>query len=894
MNTISDEIAALPSGARFLRADLHIHSFGASHDVKDATMTASAIVDTAVSEGLALIALTDHNEICNVPDALKAAAGKPILVVPAVELSTPEGHLLVYFTDYESLSNFHAKLDFADRGTQGSRCQTDLLECLKRIDITKSFAVLAHVDAQAGLEDKLPGYPPHKGDIISHAALLGIELQAADSTILYSRFDEDPERRKLAQQRTTALGLGVQQSLARVLFSDSHSLSALGKNAKGQRRLTRIKMDSPSFGGLRIALQDGDARIRLEDDVPKSVARIMGIKLEGGFLDGLTVHFSRNLNCIIGGRGAGKSTAFEAVRCIAPVASTSKLVDCEIWPDILHLVWVDEVGQQTHIRRPINESVQNLTDPDMGAVVFPIESYGQNETAQTSVNAQSDPAALLGYLDQFVRLDDLKTEEEQIRSDLLENQTNLEKGTQQIARIPEFKKLLAGVQQQLKTLESANAHEIVRLERKVAEERALREGIETQIGTLAGLIKKSSITTVLTAVENTGKPEDMKVGAAELKQILELTAGLQARAKAAESQLTTEAQTFQTKVKALLTQWKTREQAVLTEIDNKRKELLAKGVRLDLQYIKKLAADEASHKESLKNLASWETYLKELYKTRSDLLVKRQKIRVQIYTRRNAYAIKANAALKKALSDLNVTIKFMESASSPEAEEIIQQATGWRTSQVPRAALIVEQVTVPKLLDAIRKNDPSPIIRVTGKDGNAIFNRSDALELLRLLNTSPVPFRLQRCMLDDLPRITITRPASTGGKVQVISRDFARLSLGQQQSILLALMLSSDSQSPLIIDQPEDNLDSEFIFHSLVPVLRAAKERRQIIVVTHNPNITVLGDAEQIIALKSTNEKGAMVARGSIDDPMTRKMVCSILEGAEEAFKKRAKMYGII
>ena len=52
-------------------------------------------------------------------------------------------------------------------------------------------------------------------------------------------------------------------------------------------------------------------------------------------------------------------------------------------------------------------------------------------------------------------------------------------------------------------------------------------------------------------------------------------------------------------------------------------------------------------------------------------------------------------------------------------------------------------------------------------------------------------------------------------------------------------MLSSDSNMPLIIDQPEDNLDSEFIFHSLVPVLRTAKERRQVIIVTHNPNIAV-------------------------------------------------------
>src|ERR1022692_423845 len=117
MATISDEIAALPSGAKFLRADLHIHSFGASHDVKDVTMTPEAIIDNAVSEGLRLIAITDHNEIANVSAALKAADGKPVFVVPGIELSTPEGHLLVYFCDFASLGKFYGKLDIVDRGT---------------------------------------------------------------------------------------------------------------------------------------------------------------------------------------------------------------------------------------------------------------------------------------------------------------------------------------------------------------------------------------------------------------------------------------------------------------------------------------------------------------------------------------------------------------------------------------------------------------------------------------------------------------------------------------------------------------------------------------------------------------------------------------------------------
>lgn len=74
-------IQSLPSGARFHRADLHIHSFGGSHDVKDVTMTPDAIVRTAIAEKLDIIAVTDHNEIRNIEDTLKAAA-KSSVVVP--------------------------------------------------------------------------------------------------------------------------------------------------------------------------------------------------------------------------------------------------------------------------------------------------------------------------------------------------------------------------------------------------------------------------------------------------------------------------------------------------------------------------------------------------------------------------------------------------------------------------------------------------------------------------------------------------------------------------------------------------------------------------------------------------------------------------------------------
>ncbi len=425
--SVQTDITAESAGARFHRADLHIHSFGASPDVLDETMTPDAIVQTAANEGLDLIAITDHDVITNVQLATQAGDALNVIVVPAVELSTPDGHLLVYFRSIDDLTKYYNRLDIVEAGTSNSRCQTSLLECLNRIPSEHGVGVLAHVDGGGGFEEKVPGFPPHKVDILCHPSLVGIEVVAADSEIRYDRLDPDPQRSQVEQLRRSRLGASAQHVLARTLSSDSHSLDSLGRNASGDRRVTRIKMETPSFDALRIALQDPDARVRLEDDIPDAVPYIKGVKIEGGFLDGTTIQFSRNLNCIIGGRGAGKSTVFEAIRCASGHPSGSTLVDSEIWAGTIHIVWQDETGQEHTLKRRRGESPQNVERPEEGLVRFPIDCYGQGETAQTSKQAQTDPAALLQYLDKFVTIEKERHNEASLRDDLLQNQTKIEK-----------------------------------------------------------------------------------------------------------------------------------------------------------------------------------------------------------------------------------------------------------------------------------------------------------------------------------------------------------------------------------------------------------------------------------------------------------------------------------
>ena len=173
------------------------------------------------------------------------------------------------------------------------------------------------------------------------------------------------------------------------------------------------------------------------------------------------------------------------------------------------------------------------------------------------------------------------------------------------------------------------------------------------------------------------------------------------------------------------------------------------------------------------------------------------------------------------------------------------------------------------------------------------LNNEEIDNVLFKLNDNFAYEDLESLAYDDLPQITVTKIVETdNGQKRTLTRKISQLSLGQQQSVLLGILMLSDSVKPLLIDQPEDNLDSEFIYKTIVSTLRKIKEHRQVIVVTHNPNIAVLGDAELIIPLKSTNNKSMVISSGSIDDKHTIDMCCQILEGGESAFKQRQKIYG--
>ncbi|MCC4256357.1 PHP domain-containing protein [Sphingobium lactosutens] len=886
----------MSSGAKFFRGDLHIHSFGASHDVKDAAATPQAIVATAHSEGLSIIALTDHNEIMNVPAAIEAGRAIGVFVVPGVELSTPEGHLLCYAPTADALERFFNRLQIADRRTNNCRCQTGALQCLELLAAEGGFGVLAHVELDGAFESNMPRFTPAKIDILCHPSLQGIEVTKADCPILYDGRDTDPDRKKVAAERIKRLKLGSEQYLARILNSDAHSLNAVGRNANRDQRITRFKMETPSFEGLRMALETADTRVRIEEGLPAIVPVVQGVHFQGAFLDGEAITFSPNLTCIIGGRGSGKSTAFESVCLLGgPPSEDVTVIDSDVWPDIVSLCYVDETGQQHNLGRSKFGDVENLDEPASGSTAFPIESYRQGATNEISKRVQDDPLALLTFLDKLIQVEKEIDAEDAIREDLVELAPQITKAAGNVARIPEREKELKLKTDQLQRLREGKGEDVIKLQQQLVGEKRARAEIEASLAKLGGAVTSEAITTITAEIRASVSGHEIELGAPEATKITTDTGAYETAVTGSTDALRKVTADYVATVKAQIIAWRTKESATTAQIEQKKQELLKHGIRLDMPFIQKLVSDEATARENVRKLKTWVPEIERLKKLHADLLKRRWAARQVVAKHRVAFAARASAALKGTLSDLFVTLKFDESALAPDAERLIVEAMGWRTLQHLKARALINDLTLPLLLECLRKRDTKPITALRNAETNAaVFPQNEAELLLERIAETDLLSQLETVAVHDRPKLSVTKKMpGIGGLSKFVPRDFKKLSLGQQQSVLLALMLTSESRAPLIVDQPEDNLDSEFIYKTLVPVIRAAKERRQVIVVTHNANIAVLGDAELIVALKATSEKAQVVTRGSIDHPPTCEAACNILEGSREAFDRRAAVYGI-
>jgi ABC-type nitrate/sulfonate/bicarbonate transport system ATPase subunit len=118
------------------------------------------------------------------------------------------------------------------------------------------------------------------------------------------------------------------------------------------------------------------------------------------------------------------------------------------------------------------------------------------------------------------------------------------------------------------------------------------------------------------------------------------------------------------------------------------------------------------------------------------------------------------------------------------------------------------------------------------------------------------------------------------------------LSGGKRVSVMLSLLLDAHDERPLVIDQPEDQLDKRFMWETVLPALRRLKGRRQVIVATHDANIVVNGDADQVVLLEADADHGRVAVSGAIEVPEVRRAIIETVDGGARAFALRKAKYG--
>lgn len=895
MSTTLSDIQAQEGGAQFLRVDLHIHSYGenGSYDVTDTTMTPENIVDTALSKGISVISITDHNSTKNVKAAIDYAVGKDIVVIPGVELTTNEGHLLVYAETIKKLDSIIGAHKYSE---DGKHCMSTMGQCIDSADQNGGFAIAAHIDKDKGFELCINGYGEPKLAILKHKALLGMEVTDKLSLAWFTAADTVQERNKLSKTVVNERGFTVADR-ARVVFSDSHKIGAIGLNVNGDERVSRIKLAEANFQALKTAFLDPAARVRVEEVLPDSIPHFVGVKIRGGFLDGQVVKLNRNLNCIIGGRGSGKSTFLESIKVTSGNQRDNKnedrLIDSEVWPDTAILIYQDEVGNLHELIRQKGDITINQTDPSDGITIVPVESYGQGETAQFIQDSSSAPTILTDFLDRFIDFENLKIQDEQFRTSILENHQKISTLEAELKQLPEYVRLHKDANNKLEALKKQKVKELVELEQSLAEERALRGVLDEEIRTHKESLSDSFERAESFDVEEITKGKKIVVGKDDLDKIKLLVKDYLKLASETSSDFKTKSEMVITEIETHLKDWRTKEATLVQKIEDKKNELIQQGIKPDSAFISATTKSVTEYALKIRKLQGQQSELAKLITNRKDLIRERKAVKTQIYGKRLSFAIKINQQLSSTV-DYEVKVQYKQALHSEAFYELLHTTMNWRTTQVPKAAIVARHISCEDFLADVEKRNNTKLLALVDKNGTPVFAKADIISIFDTFSDTENRRALEELLYEDRPEITVTKHSTdAAGVKQVAVREFHKLSLGQQQAIFLTILLHSGKNTPLIIDQPEDNLDSEFISKTVVATLRKIKEQRQVIVVTHNANIAVLGDAELIIPLRSTNDRAVVTDRGSIDSAKTKSITCTILEGGDKAFLHRKDLYGL-
>lgn len=945
-------------GMRWMKCDLQMqtpadaqHWQGEQFDLDKTNMTklADDYARACYEAELDVIGITDHNflskgfipELRAALDRLESEYGRHITLFPGFEFEADVGkgiHVLCLFepdTDLDSIDH-----SLTDCGVAHPRVRNGVLE-----KSTKRLPEILNIIQRARVDGKWRGIVivPHVFEVslfdndrisewLQQEEYLNPDLLVVEVPKPVHRMN--PNFQKLFKSDDDCLPEWKRERpIATIMSSDNKML----RHADGEGRpvansigyrYTWIKMSEPSIESLRQAFLDHDSRIILPDDVVADIhpemrekhARLLSMTISGAaFLEDQEIHLSPNLNCIIGGRGTGKSTILEGIRIALgkdknftrdddptkrKVNRIQRLLNRNPGTE-LKIRWQTSPSVEDVIKYTVSDenkgsrSIEREETPDIGIFLenLPIQIFSQQQLNQIT---DRDGNMLLSLLDSYI-YDDLQRLEQQE-----------ERSRNEIRRLFTVKRQLEQIQAEIRRFKQ----EIDQLERQLSTLNELREDFDNyQKLKAAGEYIQSVRTSVDTdgdaliqSVEALVEEHDPPTATDQEWQDAEwfdekdkefLSAKLALRALVQDA-----VKKYRASVESLYfmdARWAAISSAI-EGADEEFKQIFAdKGVDPDditrIQEISEKLRDrrtslsekqeeQRTFEESLSNLSAqfellhdtwFQSYqIRESIASEIEAKVPTIKLEVEYSVERGSFLtawkglandLDGRSSLGKAWEDIGST--FLEDFAALVDNEDTNYKSPWELIE----AYLEESEPLSQGLQALFNGTN----RISFDDVRQKLRDDlrDGWETVRTLRVE-----------DTVDLVLYRNPH--GDEAGRISND--SLSDGQRNTAALMIILAK-GETPLVFDQPEDELDSGFVFDHLVPMLRDMKSKRQIIVVTHNANLPVNADAELIYALETRDNVGILRTCGALDQVHVMKAVLDIMEGSETAFKRRREKY---
>ena len=915
-------------GSRWWKFNFHTHT-PASLDYKgNKNITPRQWLQDYLNQGVQCIVVTDHNSggwIDRLKDELNTLKQQDVLtwrnmtIFPGIELSCNGGvHLLAILDPNKGASDIDSiRGSVGYRGTPGDSdavTSQSIEGVIQAIHAAGGIACAAHIDQPKGL----------LASVTDHNTLQPI-FKLLDAVEII-----DPTHQLVRQNSENLV------NLASVLGSDSHHPSEIG------RGYTWIKMSDPSIDGLKLALLDPESAIRRSDDCSdypqkldhSKIKKITIEKLRLRQRDPLVIHFNPSYNALIGGRGSGKSTILECLRLglarenelLAGGADSSlkqsfenfkkekttrhlpgmMLNDTKITVEVskgqdeleekFEYCWTKGINGQfsVSVKRWDNDDWQEtqLTE-EQARNNFPVKIFSQKQILALADN----PQHLIKYIDDV--LGEVKRNWEKDfegkRAALIEARERVRILEQQIAQKPAIELQYKEVSRKARVFASSNfgdalkAYQRARKQKK--EIKDLFDHFENNLQSIKNGIESSSFSKqfehmnfeVSTKAEQEVRNEIgclSQVLASDFEKIKNIINEMEHNLS--EAKRTNESGMWYVENQRHIDNYarivdELKSQGINNAEDASHAISLEEELKKRLEQINAVDIELEQAREFVKNTQI------ELDKKRQNLTELRQKFVDEVL---------------EGIPTLRITLQTMKDAETGAATlrevlridnegTFVKEIYGETDDDPPKLCGILWDLVDPNLATSVPDRLLEIKLSLEEKSDQVLNTKLHGRFVKRLKDLKPevasVVFdELAAWYPEDLVDIQYKRNGSSS------FQSLQQASAGQKTAAILSFLLAHGDE-PLLMDQPEDDLDNALVSQLVVTQLRNNKNRRHLLVITHNANIVVNGDADLVMPMEFVGGQIVNNVSGGLQERLVRTKICEIMEGGEKAFEQRYK-----